>query len=171
MKKNLAVQTILLLALAFFSCHKECDKANTDPNIKGCGDFKVAKIIAEDKILSVWIDRKKIAYSTQFQTFENVANEGFATVKIEQNCNIDAIWSGICNDVFQDPGCPSAHWHLQKGKLSFKVSKVPTASACNDFYLATVMLENAEFKKDSSSETQLINKVEFNNVQVGWCAG
>jgi hypothetical protein len=171
MKKNLAVQTILLLALAFFSCHKECDKANTDPDIKGCGDFIVAKIIAEDKILEVWIDRNKIAYSTHFQTFENVATEGFATVKIYQNCNIDAIWYSVCNDIFQAPGCPSAHWSLQKGKLSFKVSKVPTAPACSDFYMATVILENAEFKKDSSSETQLIDRIELKNVQVGRCAG
>ena len=171
MKKNLAVQTILLLALAFFSCNKECEKANTDSNIKGCGDFIVAKIIAEDKILSVWIDRKKITYSTQFKTFENIATESFATVEIEQNCNIEAIWYGVCNDVFQDPGCPSTRWTLQKGKLSFKVSKVPTAAECNDFYLATVILENAEFKKDSSNENQLIEIIELKNVQVGWCAG
>ncbi len=119
----------------------------------------------------IFIDRKKIGFSTDLQTFENAVAASFATIELEQNCDIEAIWSGVCNDVFQQPDCPSVHWTLTKGKLSFKVNKVPTLPQCNDFYLATVILENAEFQKDNSTETQTFDKIEFKNVQVGWCAG
>ncbi len=171
MRKNVALHSILLLSMVWFSCEKASDKANTDPNIKGCGDFIVAKILDEDKIVSAWIDRNKITFKTQFQTFENIVNENFATIKIEQNCNIDAIWYGICNDVFQDPGCPSTDWNLEQGKLSFKVNMVPTGPSGSNFYLATVILENATFKKENSSETLLFDRIEFKNIQVGWQAG
>ncbi|MFN0214083.1 MAG: hypothetical protein ACKVT2_07490 [Saprospiraceae bacterium] len=171
MKKNFALQTLLLLALSFLSCEKGKPKPNIEISTVGCGDFIVYQIIPDDKILSVWIDRDKIAFSKDFQTFDNIATEDFATVEIEQNCDIEAVWYGICNDVFQQPNCQSTFWTLQKGILSFKVSEVPTGPSCTNFYLATVILENAEFKKDNSTETLTFDRVEFNNIGVGWCAG
>lgn len=171
MKQHFALFPLLFLILAFFSCQKADQKPNTDNTIKGCGDFVVSKIIGEDMVLTISIDRNKIGFSTDLQTFENAVAANFATIEMEQNCDIEAIWYGVCNDVFQQPDCPSVHWTLTKGKLSFKVNKVPTLPQCDDFYLATVMLENAEFQKDNSTETQTFDKIEFKNVQVGWCAG
>jgi len=91
-------------------------------------------------------------------------------VGIEQNCDIETVWEGVCNDVLQIPSCPSINWSLQKGKLSFKVSKVTNGSHCSEEYLATVILENASFKNDNG-EVQTFDLIEFTNVQVGWCAG
>lgn len=171
MKKNFLLPVLLLLIVGFFSCEKNDQKPNTDKNIKGCGDFVVGKIISADQVLTIWIDRNKIAFSKDFQTFENIAAEDFASVKIEQNCEIDVVWFNLCNDVLDHSSCASIHWTLQSGKLSFKVSEVPTGTSCSNFYLATVHLEQAVFKNDSSGETQTLDSVELNNVQVGWCAG
>lgn len=170
MKQLLLFSTLLLLNI--LSCKKESDQPNKDENVKGCGDFIVAKIIEEDKVLTVWIDAKKVSLSTSFQQVEDIAKVDFAQVEIEQNCDVEAIWFGFCNDVFQTPACPSTKWTLQKGKLSFKVNKVPTQPNCRNWYLATVILENAQFTKDSTGQQVLtLEREEIKNVQVGWCAG
>lgn len=170
----LRFSTFFLFVLAL-SCGKQTkDPApgNTfDDQVKGCGDFIVNRLIDPDMIVSVWVDQKKIAFSTDFQTFDDVANEDFARVELEQNCDIATVWQETCNDVAYPNNCTSIFWQLTKGKLSFKVSKVLDEYGCSHIYLATVILENAEFKKIGGNETRTFDKIEFNDVTVGWCAG
>lgn len=170
MQKPSFLTAFLLLMVFPFACEKEL-AYNRDKNIKGCGDFVVNGLMEDGTILSIRIDNRKILFSTDFQTFDNVADENFATVEIEENCDIEKEWYEVCNDVLSGNSCQSTYWRLTKGKLSFKVSKVLSAYKCNEPYLTTVILENAEFKKDGSDETLVIDKFQFKDVLVGTCAG
>lgn len=175
MKNYLVLANVALFVttIAFFACDKskQTSTITPDPNAKGCGDFIVNKIVDSDKIVSIWIDHQKIAFSTDLQVFPEAEKAEFARIELEQNCDIETVWEGVCNDVVQFPNCPSVHWKLLSGSLSFKVSKLPATFECIETYYATVILENAVFQKENSTETLVFGSVAFNNVQVGWCAG
>ncbi len=172
MKLHFALPGLLFLALAMLSCKKsnqnDCGTPNPDKNLKGCNDFSVHKRISNDMIASVSIDRDKIAFTENFQSFENIVLETFAEVEITQNCEIQKVWSNLCNDAIDIPNCPITFWKLQSGKLEFKTE----GEQCEgNTYLATVNLYNATFIKDGSTETQTFEKIEFYHVAVGFGSG
>jgi hypothetical protein len=159
-----------LLAAAFlFSC-KERSTADYDHKTKGCGDFVIKRIIDEDKILSIYIDHKLTTFSTEMQVYENITEEAFAKVQIEQNQDLDALWYSACNDVARYPAQPSTDWTLKSGKLSYRVSKVLAEYSCSDLYDATLILENAVFEDGNGNQMTLPYTI-FDRVRVGWCAG
>lgn len=163
---------LFIIAIALSACEKNGkDQPNTDPDIKGCGNFQVLKIMESDKVLSIFIDHNQIEYSTDFQEFDHIENKAFATIKIEQNCDIQKIFQGSCNDVFFQPNCQSVMWTLQSGKLSFRVNKVLDVYLCGESYLATVVLQNAVFKNEQTGEIKTYDNISLENVNVGWCAG
>jgi hypothetical protein len=141
-----------------------------DDKTKGCGDFVIMRIIDEDKILSIYIDQRRTTFSTEMQVYENIANEAFATVSIEQNQDLDALWNNACNDLIQTPAQPSTNWTLKSGKLSYKVSKILPEYICNETYDATLILENAVFEDGNGNQITLPSTT-FGCVMVGWCAG
>jgi hypothetical protein len=169
MKLHFALKSLLFLPLVFLGCNKNDCKSNEDKNLKGCGDFFINKIISGDMIASVFIDHTKIAFTEDFQSFEDIAKENFATVEILQNCEIDKVWTGVCNDVFEQTSCANTYWSLQSGKLMFKTD---TENCSGTYpYLATVLLYNAVFQKEGSNETKMFDKIEFFNVPVGFGSG
>jgi hypothetical protein len=164
-----------LLAAAFlFSCKERSTTTTTpadyDHKTKGCGDFVIKRIIDEDKILSIYINHKLTTFSTEMQVYENIANEAFAKVRIEQNQDLDALWYSACNDVARRPAQPSTNWTLKSGKLSYRVSKVLTEYRCSAVYDATLILENAVFEDGEGNQMTLPNTT-FGRVKVGWIAG
>jgi hypothetical protein len=146
---------------------------STVPNSseKGCGDFMILKKMSVDKMLRVFVNQQKTAFSTNFQVFDQIQNESFAQIELEQNDEFDKIWAQSCNDVAEDLQKPSVIWTLLEGKLSYKVSKVIPNNHCMESYAATVILENAKFKNSENGEIVAFSKIEMNNVFVGWCAG
>lgn len=173
MKKIFILLALSMLASIFITCDKQKNNQHLVGETTGCGNFFVARVIEEDKILSIWIDHEKITFSTDFQVFENAVEENFVVLDLEQNCEIDEIWYGTCNDVAGLSKCSSTHWKPTQGKLSFKVSKVLDFYDCftNELYEATVILEDATFRKEGSNETLSFDNTTFSNVLVGWCAG
>lgn len=168
--KNISSLFLLSSLLIVLSCSKT-PEPNSSPDYKGCGDFIVYKLNGDDKVISVQIDHNKVAFSTDFQTYSNAANLDFATIEMEQNCDAAAIWYVACNDVGRTPSCTSTHWKLVSGELSFKVSKVLASYQCMQSYLATVLLKNAVFQKEGTSEQINMGDINFENIHVGWCAG
>ena len=171
MKTQYAIYALLFLALSSLGCSKSWEIRDDDDTVKGCADFIIYKRIGDDMLLRFWIDQHKIAFSRNFQTFEDISLENFASVELDQSCNVASLWYTACNDVGQNPGCPTTEWKLQKGGLSFKVNKVLQEYHCNEPYTATVILFNATFVKEGTTESRTFDMIELKNVIVGHCAG
>lgn len=164
--------SMLLCSMLMWTCNYSPFKNDeNDASTKGCGDFYLHKILSDSLIISVHIDHKKIPFSTSFQTFPNVENEDFATIELEETCDVDAVMNNFCNDVLGNVSCESVFWQLKKGVLKFKVSRVLREYKCQESYRATVVLYDAEFVRDSTSETRYFDVIELKNVMVGYCAG
>jgi hypothetical protein len=175
MKKS---SVFLLITLCFaLSCKKEKNIVitNSDPNTfetKGCGDFWVVAKIDNDKLLNVYISYQKTQFSTEFQTLNLTAIDSIGSVYIEQNDQLEVLWSNACNDVISLPNEPTVEWKIISADvIEYKVNEIVPAYNCMSIYKATIVIENAVFQKENSTQTLTIDKVEMNDVEVGWCAG
>jgi hypothetical protein len=162
----------VLATTLLFSCKERSTTTTTpadyDDDAKGCRNFDLYKIIEQDKVLSISIDNKLTTFSTEMQVYENIAEEAFATVSIEQNQDLDALWNNTCNGVFLSPSQPSTNWTLRSGKLSYKVSKVLAEYGCSETYDVTLILENAVFE-DGNGNQMTLPYTNFDLVKVGLC--
>lgn len=164
--------SMLFFSMLVWSCHHSPFNPNEkDTYTKGCEDFYLHKIISDSLIISINIDHKKIPFSTSFQTFPNIENEDFATIELEETCDGEAVMNNFCNDIWEPVSCESVFWKLKKGQLKFKVNRVLREYKCQDRYKATVILYDAEFVRDNTSEIRYFDVIEFKNVMVGYCAG
>jgi general stress protein 26 len=160
-----------------FACKHEKNNLNlnSNPNLletKGCGDFWVVSKLDSDKLLNVSISYQKTQFSTEFQALSLAAIDSIGKIYIEQNAQLEVLWSNACNDVFSETNEPSVEWILISADvIKYKVSEIVPAYNCMSSYKATIILENAIFQKENSTQTLTIDKVEMKDVKVGWCAG
>lgn len=138
---------------------------------KGCGDFVVLQVVAKDLVAQVYFDHKIIKYSTDFQEFTDIIPAGTA-IGISQHCDLENYWANLCNDVLIERCKEQRNWKFTKGKVSYKVSKVFSKYDCaTEMYKANVIVENADFQLENTIETIHFDKIEFKDVEVGWCPG
>jgi hypothetical protein len=168
----------LLLILSFtYSCKHEKNilTINSNPNpleTKGCGDFWVMGKLDNDKLLNVVINYQKTQFSTEFQDLNLSEIDTIGRIYIEQNAQLEVLWSNACNDVFSGTNEPTIEWNLIAADvIKYKVNEIVPAYGCMSVYKATIVLENAVFQKENSTQTIKIEKVDMNDVLVGWCAG
>jgi hypothetical protein len=164
----------LFLSLLTLTCRDKIEDATT-PDTKGCGDFSVLLIIDDTTVLTVDIYASRVAFKKSFQTIEDLNASGKGIAYLETTCNkedVTIIWRNFCNDVFGNTSCGTTKWFLRSGSAQFKVSHVLETYRCSDNYKATVVLENAVFKNQSDSTLiRTFDRLEMNNVSVGFCGG
>ena len=137
----------------------------------GCGDFAAYQVVAKDLVAKVYFDHKNIKYSTDFQDFTDIIPVGVA-IGISQHCDLENYWYSLCNDVLIERCKEQRNWKFTKGKVSYKVSKVlPKYDCATEMYKANVIIENVDFQLENATETIHFDKIEFKDVEVGWCPG